>query len=130
MHSHPWLLFVTVSYERCSFLTKFSFEFYLLATTILNIHTTAMPRLLENIYTVHQTIETMRTQHSNDSNTCTLLVSVSHVGKYKRADDQPKLAMLAIDIGPMIDRGLHDNCGSILTLYIGPKIAPDDLLNL
>ena len=34
--------------------------------------------------------------------------------------------MLAIDIGPMIDRGLDDNCGSILTSYIGPKIAPDD----
>ena len=34
--------------------------------------------------------------------------------------------MLAIDIGPMIDRGLHDNCGPILACYIGPKIAPDD----
>ena len=34
--------------------------------------------------------------------------------------------MLAIDIGPMIDRGLDDNCGSILACYIGPKIAPDD----
>ena len=33
--------------------------------------------------------------------------------------------MLDIDIGPMIDRGLDDNCGSILTCYIGPKIAPD-----
>ena len=34
--------------------------------------------------------------------------------------------MLAVDIGPMIDRGLDDNCGLILACYIGPKIAPDD----
>ena len=34
--------------------------------------------------------------------------------------------MLAIDIGPMIDRGLDDNCGPILACYIGPKIAADD----
>ena len=34
--------------------------------------------------------------------------------------------MLAIDIGPMIDWGLDDNCGPILACYIGPKIAPDD----
>ena len=34
--------------------------------------------------------------------------------------------ILAIDIGPMIDRGLDDNCGPILACYIGPKIAPDD----
>ena len=34
--------------------------------------------------------------------------------------------MLAIDIGPMIDRGLDDNCGPILGCYIGPKIALDD----
>ena len=34
--------------------------------------------------------------------------------------------MLAIDIGPIIDRGLDDNCGPILACYIGPKIAPDD----
>ena len=34
--------------------------------------------------------------------------------------------MLAIDMGPMIDRGLDDNCGPILACYIGPKIAPDD----
>ena len=34
--------------------------------------------------------------------------------------------MLAIDFGPMIDRGLDDNCGRILACYIGPKIAPDD----
>ena len=34
--------------------------------------------------------------------------------------------MLAIDIGPMIDRGLDDNCGPILACYIGLKIAPDD----
>ena len=33
--------------------------------------------------------------------------------------------MLAIDIGPRIDRGLDDNCGPILARYIGPKIAPD-----
>ena len=33
--------------------------------------------------------------------------------------------MLAIDIGPMIDRGLDDNCGPILACYIGPKIVPD-----
>ena len=35
--------------------------------------------------------------------------------------------MLAIDIGPMIDRGSDDNCGPILACYmIGPKIAPDN----
>ena len=34
--------------------------------------------------------------------------------------------MLAIDIGPMIDRGLDDNSNNILAGYIGPKIAPDD----
>ena len=34
--------------------------------------------------------------------------------------------MLAIDIGPMIDRGLYDNCGPILACYIGPKISSDD----
>ena len=33
--------------------------------------------------------------------------------------------ILAIDIGPMIDR-LDDNCGPILACYISPKIAPDD----
>ena len=44
----------------------------------------------------------------------------SHVGKYDRADDRPKLAMLAIDIGPMIDRGLDDNCEPILA----PKSLP------
>ena len=33
--------------------------------------------------------------------------------------------MLAIDIGPMIDRGVDDNCGPIMGRYIGPKIAPD-----
>ena len=32
--------------------------------------------------------------------------------------------MLAVDIGPMIDRGL-DNCGPILACYISPKIAAD-----
>ena len=50
----------------------------------------------------------------------------SHVGKYDRADDRPKLAMLVIDIGPMIDRGLDDNCGPILACYIGSKDAPAD----
>ena len=34
--------------------------------------------------------------------------------------------IFAIDIGPMIDRGLDDNCGPILAYYIGPKIPPDD----
>ena len=33
--------------------------------------------------------------------------------------------MLAIDVGPMINRGLNDNCGAILACYIGPKVAPD-----
>ena len=28
-------------------------------------------------------------------------------------------------IGPMIDRGLDNNCGPILACYIDPKIAPD-----
>ena len=37
---------------------------------------------------------------------------------------QPML--MAIDIRPMIDRGLNDNCGNILACYIGPKIATDD----
>ena len=55
----------------------------------------------------------------------TLFIAVSNVGKYDRADDRPKLAMLAIDIGPKIDRDLDDNCGPILTCYVGPKIAPD-----
>ena len=32
--------------------------------------------------------------------------------------------MLVIDIGPMIDRGLDDDCGPILACYIGLKIAP------
>ena len=36
-------------------------------------------------------------------------------------------ANVVIDIGPMIDRGLDDNCGPILAYYIGPKIAPDDM---
>ena len=33
--------------------------------------------------------------------------------------------MLAIDIGPMIDRGLDDNSEPMLARYFGPKIAPD-----
>ena len=33
--------------------------------------------------------------------------------------------ILAIDIGPMIDRDLDDNCGSILACYIGREIARD-----
>ena len=45
---------------------------------------------------------------------------VAHVGKYDRADDRPKLAMLAIDIGLMIDRGLDDNWLVILA----PKSLP------
>ena len=57
---------------------------------------------------------------------CNLKTDTGHVEKYDRADDRPKLAMLAIDIGPMIDRGLDDNCGPILAYYIGPKIARDD----
>ena len=55
----------------------------------------------------------------------TLTISITHVGKNDRADDRPKLAMLAVDIGPMINRGLDANCGPILACYIGPKIAPD-----
>ena len=50
----------------------------------------------------------------------------SHVEKYDRADDRPKLTMLAIDIEPMIDRGFDDNCGPLLPCYIGPKIARHD----
>ena len=53
-------------------------------------------------------------------------VESDHHRKYDRADDWPKLPMLAIDIGPMIDRALDHNCGPILACYIGPKIAPDD----
>ena len=34
--------------------------------------------------------------------------------------------ILAIDIGPMIDRGFDDNCGPILACYIGSGIASDD----
>ena len=34
--------------------------------------------------------------------------------------------MLDIDIGPINDRGMDDNCRPILACYIGPKIAPDD----
>ena len=33
--------------------------------------------------------------------------------------------MLDIDIRPMIDRGLDNNCKPVLACYIGPKIAPD-----
>ena len=33
--------------------------------------------------------------------------------------------ILAIDIGPMIDQGLNDNCGPILARYIVPKVALD-----
>ena len=33
--------------------------------------------------------------------------------------------MLAMDIGPMFDRGWDDNCAPVLDCYIGPKIAPD-----
>ena len=33
--------------------------------------------------------------------------------------------IFAIDIEPMIDRGLHDSCGPLLACYIGPTIAPD-----
>ena len=39
--------------------------------------------------------------------------------------DRPKITMLAIDIGPMIDRDLDDICGLILACYIGPEIARD-----
>ena len=34
--------------------------------------------------------------------------------------------VLAIDIGPMIGRGLDDNFAPLLACYIGPKIAPVD----
>ena len=54
-----------------------------------------------------------------------MLNAVTHVGKYDRANDRPMFAMLAIDIGPMIDQGLNDNCRPILPYYIGPRIAPD-----
>ena len=37
---------------------------------------------------------------------------------------QCRQPMLTIDIGPMIDRGLNDNRGSILACYIGPKSLP------
>ena len=39
--------------------------------------------------------------------------------------DQPKFAKLAIDIAPMIDRTLDDNCGPILACYVSPKITTD-----
>ena len=49
-----------------------------------------------------------------------------HVGKYDRADDRPKLAMLAanvgyIGIGRMIDRSLDDNCGRIIGFLYWPQ---------
>ena len=53
-----------------------------------------------------------------------------HVRKYDRANDRPKFAMLAIDIRPMIDRGLDDNCGPILASYICSKIAPNYRLRI
>ena len=34
--------------------------------------------------------------------------------------------MLAVDIGPMTDRDLDDDCGSILACYVRLEIAPDD----
>ena len=51
------------------------------------------------------------------------LGALSHVGKYDRADDRPKLAMLAANVGY---RYSTDDCEPILAFYIGPKIAPDD----
>ena len=54
-----------------------------------------------------------------------LCIDRDPVRKYDWTDDRPKLAMLAIGIGPIIDRGLDDNCGPILACYIGSKI-PDD----
>ena len=58
-------------------------------------------------------------------------MALSHVGKYDRADDRPKFAMLAVNGGYRYwtdDRSRvgYDNCGPILACYIGPKIAPDD----
>ena len=68
--------------------------------------------------------------HSERLETNNNHMALSHVGKYDRADVRPssqcRQPMLAIDIGPMIDRGLDDNCGPILACYIGPKTAPDD----
>ena len=33
--------------------------------------------------------------------------------------------ILAIDIEPMTDQALDDNCWPIFAYYVGPKIAPD-----
>ena len=39
---------------------------------------------------------------------------ITHVGNYDRANDRPKLAMLAIDIGPMIDRIIAGLCWLVI----------------
>ena len=74
------------------------------------------------------------TNHSERLETNYNHMALSHVEKYDRADDRPssqcRQPMLAIDIGPMIDRGLDDNCRPILACYIGPKIAPDERLRI
>ena len=36
----------------------------------------------------------------------------------------PRQPMLAIAIGPMIDRSLDDNCGLILAFILAPKALP------
>ena len=74
----------------------------------------AMWTRVEFLYVLIRTYSSERTKEA------------THVRKYDRADDRPKLAMLAINIGPMIDRGLDDNYGPILACYIGPRIAPND----
>ena len=48
------------------------------------------------------------------------------IGPIIGPSSQRSQPMLAIDIGPMIDRGLDDNCGPILACYICPKLASDD----
>ena len=53
----------------------------------------------------------------------------AHVEKYDRANNRASSQcwqpMLAVNMEPMIDRGLDDKCGPVLACYVGPEIAPD-----
>ena len=50
---------------------------------------------------------------------------MSHVGKYDRANDRPKLAMLAANLRYHYWTDDRSRLEWWLRVYIGPKIAPD-----
>ena len=87
-----------------------------------------IPHKNSSIFFLFRSFERSELQAHCQTLVCALFTESenTYVGKYDQADDRPKLAMLAIDIGPMIDRGLDDTCGPILACYIRPKIAPDE----